>query len=84
MPPPLALNSPEFAADLHEIRTMGIFSGNVQGVLNRQLSESNRAARDGEGAMRAAAIDDDVVTRIDVEVAGDIGQVCAEVDGSGR
>jgi len=27
LPPPLALSSPEYAADLNEVRTMGIFSG---------------------------------------------------------
>ena len=27
LPPPLALNSPEYAADLNEVKTMGVFSG---------------------------------------------------------
>lgn len=27
LPPPLALNSPEYAADLNELKTMGVFSG---------------------------------------------------------
>ncbi len=38
LPPPLALNSPEFAADLHESRTMGIFSGS-----GRSEDQSNLA-----------------------------------------
>lgn len=30
LPPPLALNSPEYAADLNELRVMGIFSGSAR------------------------------------------------------
>src|SRR6266550_3888989 len=30
LPPPLALNSPEYAADLNELKVMGIFSGSAR------------------------------------------------------
>ncbi len=30
LPPPLALNSPEYAADLNELKTMGIYSGSAR------------------------------------------------------